>query len=203
MGNIHWQEVLWMFKCSLHQKLFVKKAKAEISALAKKKKETVPYWKVWGFVALVNLSVICLFMYSFLRAWIAKPALRSCAEITFAELNWMWMHILPDHRTCWQVWERTQWCSKVLLSSMVKVLAKFITWWADTVSLLIVCQQFWQEQMAMSFSDDYQCCKPTKAPEGQRPLGILPGQQLFCNSNGCPSSLQAEAIEAQLPCAWF
>lgn len=95
----------------------------------------------------------------------------------------------------------TQWCRKVLLGSMVKAFAKFITWWADVVSLLI--QQFWQEQMAMSFGDDYQDCKPSKAPEGWRPLGILRRQQLFCNNNGCPSSLQAEAIEAQLPRAWF
>lgn len=48
----------------------------------KKKKKKI-HWKVWAFVALVNSSVICLFLCSFLRAWVTKLALRSCAEIIF------------------------------------------------------------------------------------------------------------------------
>ena len=107
MQNNHQQEFLWMFKYSLDQKLLVKKANAEISALAKKKKRKEKLYqtgKYEGFVALVNFSVICLFMYSFLRESAAQPALRSCAEITFAELNWspLHIHILPSHHTCWQ-----------------------------------------------------------------------------------------------------
>lgn len=108
-----------------------------------------------------------------------------------------------SHHGCWQVLERTQWCREVLLESVVKILVKFITWWADAVSLLIVCQQFWSEPMAMSFGVDYQGCRLSKAHEEQRPLGIVAGQQLSCNSNGCHLSLPAEAIKAQLPCVWF
>lgn len=178
---------------------FVKKGKAEIPAQEKKLKEKKKKAHHTGdFADLLYWSIYQLFAYLCSHSW--EPGLH----------NQLWGHVKRFllHSSV-ELFPRltfptiTRWCTKrkVLLGSVVKDSAKFTTWWVDAISLII--QWFWQEQMVMSFSNGWKHCKHSKAPEGWRSLGILPEQQLFCNSNGCPSIQHTEVIRTQLLCSWF
>lgn len=171
-----------MFKSSLKQKLLVKKTKAKMSALRNKQtnklktptttKTPVPHWRIWGFVALLNLLMVCLFMCSFLRTQVAKPALKSCADITLLLSS---AEVLC-RSTSFPIMQKGT--AGVCGEDFSQV--HHLEGWCS----LSTSQQFWQEMMAMSFDDNYQYSKTSKAPGGWMPLEILPGQQLFCNSNG-------------------